>query len=244
MLRLSCKIFSVLFLVLTLSQCVYYTPNAHNVPLLKNKGDLRLMGGFQSGVLEDNKGVDFQTAYAITDSMGIMLNGNYSWGNNSYDDASGYLIEGGAGYFTSLSERWSFEGFAGFGHGTEQHTYTGGDANIRFTRFFLQPALGYKRTYFEAALSARLCHLYFYHYDPSNFAALDPEVQDDLNYLEGHRSSFLFEPALTLRVGPPDVKLQLQVGSSVNINNRDLDQNNGFGLIGVIVDLDKIFKSK
>ena len=63
MLRLSYKTLSFLFLLLRLSQCVYYTPNAHYVPLLRNKGDLRLMGGFQSG-LEDNMGVDFQTAYA------------------------------------------------------------------------------------------------------------------------------------------------------------------------------------
>ncbi len=239
------KSFVFLSFLFTLSQCVYYAPNAHNVPLLRNKGDLRIMGGLQGGsVFEDNEGVDVQAAYAITDSIGAMINGNYSWGSNSYDEADGYFFEGGVGYFKPLSKRWSFEGFGGFGHGTEQHTYNAGDANIRFTRFFLQPAIGFNSKYFEVALSFRLCHLYFYHYDPSNFAALDPEVQSDLNYLDDHRASFLFEQALTLRAGLPNVKLQLQIGGSRNINNPDLEQAEGYALLGVFVDLDEAFKKK
>lgn len=100
-----------------------YVPNQVNVPLLKEKYE------FKGSVTPTN----LQTAFAITDNIAIMANGQYLWGfnyadpTNSYDEdglfrdnnTRGGLIEGAVGFFKPIgvSKKAVFDVYAGYGSG-------------------------------------------------------------------------------------------------------------------------------
>ncbi len=100
-----------------------YVPNQVNVPLLKEKYE------FKGSITPTN----LQGAFAITDNIGIMANGQYHWGwdyadpTNSYDDdglfsdnnTRGGLIEGAVGFFKPIGpgKKAVFDVYAGYGSG-------------------------------------------------------------------------------------------------------------------------------
>ena len=92
-------------MMVCVSSCVtLYKPNSINSPVLKEQGEFKGtigLGTLGTGLL------NVQTAYAITDHLGIMLNGMYH-SSHLTDDATfirkhnQYFSESGAGYFTTL----------------------------------------------------------------------------------------------------------------------------------------------
>lgn len=222
----------IIFLLLFLSSCshYFYIPNSHNVPLFQEKGEMRAFV-CKNG---DFDGREIQTAYAVTDHIGIMANGFYVPFAEDYEgnDGSGYLIEGGAGYFTKLKRRWSFETYAGYGAGNVQNKYYqqnvgfwansepyyAGRSIMNINRIFIQPSFGFTSSAFDIALSNRFSGIWYTNvraYDlPQNF-----EYADDLKRMR--KGAFIqVEPAVTVRAGWKYAKLQLQLGFSGNINNR------------------------
>jgi hypothetical protein len=88
-------------LLFIISDCThyYYVPNVQNVPLFKEKNEVRLTlaageGEFQWG--------EIQAAYSVGKNIGIMANCHSATGNESivnFERCSGSYFEGGAGYF-------------------------------------------------------------------------------------------------------------------------------------------------
>jgi len=232
------KFLQLLAILILLASCapVYYAPNAHNVPLLTEKHEATVSASY--AILDDIGplvGTDLQLAIAVTDNVGIMANGMFTkalYDDNEILDAAckGQFFEMGGGYFRSLDENPKsdiiFETYGGFGFGKYINTSdnTIWPSSASFQRFFVQPSMGIKSKYFEAAISFRLAGLNYSKY----------EIRSGEPYLPMDQFTWLFEPALTLRAGFKSVKVQWQVGISENLNNPNLLQSRvyvGFSLL-------------
>jgi hypothetical protein len=194
--------FSKLFILLisftiVLGSCApVYIPNTINTPLFKHEGELQL------AVYAGTAGFDPQISYALTNHIGLMVNGSFM--SDESDSSTNFhkhqLIEGGIGYFKSMSDRTRFEIFAGYGGGTVQAQYSNilwtDYADTKMTRFFIQPALGYSTATIDAGLALR--------YVIVN-AGQEPDFETQ-SYLE---------PAFTLKAGYKYLKFVGQLGLSI-----------------------------
>ncbi|MGZ5242964.1 MAG: hypothetical protein ACXWEY_12250 [Bacteroidia bacterium] len=246
----------IVFLLFFLSSCshYFYIPNSHNVPLFQQKGEVRASTAF----ITDNDAKEAQIAYAITDKIGIMANGFYVPFAEDYigNDGSGYLIEGGAGYFAKLNRRLVFEAYGGYGAGNVQNVYYqsnigfwansepyyAGRSIMNINRGFLQPSIGFTSAVFDFALSAKLSNIWY-----TNIRAYDItdkfEYADDLERM-GKGVFIQLEPALTARAGWKYAKVQLQLGLSENINSR-IFRYEGYNFnLGVYLSFAEKFKHK
>lgn len=206
----------------------YYAPNTHNVPLLNRDGDYAASFAFG-----DSRG-ELQGAYAITEDLGLMLNAAFFERRNDEegDGGKGGLLEVGFGYQTQLDERFQLGVFGLLGGGNvENHfpsTLTGnpgttGIIEADLGRFGVQPVIGYRSTYFEAAASMRVMRLRYSGVTGSLVFAGEDQVQ----LLGSQTEHTLLEPALTVRGGFPTVKLQLQLGWSINKSHANFRQDEG-----------------
>ena len=133
-----------------------YSPAAHNVPVLVNKGDSKLAFNYSSNLSKKNtadavvknnhgSGIDLQGAYAISKKFALQINyyhrteknnGDFSAGNldSSVINYTRNLTEIGFGYYRRLmhNDRGIFQVFAGVGFGRFKFTDIGRDQNNVF----------------------------------------------------------------------------------------------------------------
>jgi hypothetical protein len=190
-------LFYLLGIIVTIIQtsCVVYVPNVINTPLLSDKGE------FQINLNVGESGFDPQLSAAVSDHVGIMLNGSFRF-NNSYDYGETHsFIEAGAGYFTKFEDIGRFELFGGIGSGNlkainyDFWNSPDQDLDVKTFRMFLQPDIGLKTNYFDASFAPRLVWL-------------------NLDLGTETSSNFFIEPAVTFKAGPKNIKLVFQIGAS------------------------------
>ena len=226
-------------LIISLTSCVhyYYAPNAHNVPLFKEKGETNIIAAISGG--DEFSGIEVQFASAVTENIGVMANFITASGDGGVDDqyesGKGFLFELGAGYYKPLGQKFVFETYGGAGFGSVKNEYSFGDSKVKFTRFFIQPNIGFKTRGFEVAFSARFAGL---NYHSVNFSSVEQSYDlDNLEYIKNNKFSLLFEPSLTIRGGWKGVKVQLQYVLSENLNNKYLAQEVMNFNIGMFIDI-------
>lgn len=228
--------------IFSLSSCThrYYMPNIQNVPLFKEKNEVRVMAALSTG--EDVGAFEIQTAYSITNKFAVMGNFMAASGSSSRYSAEGTYGDVAFGYYKSLNKYFVFETYGGLGISNQKHKYTfntnnGGmgtsnqysnynnyyyytypstpsstyTSNIRFMKAFIQPSIGLSLNAFDFILSSRLGYVSFY--DINNPGRLQ-EVRD----IEENRDMLLFEPGATIRLGWKVLKLQAQC--TVQLNNK------------------------
>ncbi len=225
----------IIGILFSFTNCVhyYYAPNAHNVPLLKEKGDTKLTLAISGG--DEFTGFEAQFATAVSEKIGVMGNFIHASGESDSDrdaeSGSGYLFEVGAGYFKPIGRKFVFETYSGLGIGSATNKYDPGTSKVKFTRIFLQPSFGFTTKGFDIALSSRFAGL--------NYHSIDANSYDDhdLEYIRDHKFSVLFEPALTIRGGWEETKFQLQYVISKNLSNPSLSQEKSNLNIGIFFDL-------
>lgn len=218
---------------------IYYSPNTQNVLLPASTGDVGL------SVLSDGNRIEAQAAYAPTDAIALQLNGGiFDRGNDEdeEDGGSGRFLEFGAGYVGPIGENlaWELSGLLGVGtvkndfpSTLEENPGTTGRLEADLVRYGIQPAIGYRSPFFEAAVSTRLVGLSFR--NVSGSLVFDDE--DQVAMLTDESSYFLAEPALTLRAGLENVKLQIQTSRSFNLTDSDFRQDESMVTIGVVFGL-------
>ncbi len=221
------NLFSIIVYLASSCAPIYYAPNAHNVPLFKEKNDLRVSAHYSIG--EDIKAIELQTAYAFDSAFSIQLNGMRTIDN---EKAYGAYIDVALGHFKPLPNGWVFEIYAGFGSGKVNWQYGDSYSNnfgldnprsrVKFSKFFLQPSIGYAGTNLNFAFSYKIGFL-SYNNLLTNIPS-DQWMNYDLPLING--SSYLMsEPALTLRLGEELIKLHAQLGYSTNLQNNDFKYN-------------------
>jgi len=210
-------------LIIFATSCkVMYVPNMVNVPLFKEKNEFR-------GTVSLS---DYQFAYAPGKNIGLMANGyirNSSFSSLSEYSTSRNLFEGGVGYFKPLSEGFVFETYAVGGVGNLSYNYTdtynsGTQENkysTSFTRFFLQPSIGYTNDFVDVAFSTRIVQLGFNNVKYEGYTTQDLKDEEILN-LDKTKYYFI-EPTFTLRLGYKWCKIHLQAIYSNKVNIEPLN---------------------
>ncbi|MDD4994163.1 MAG: hypothetical protein PHR83_18235 [Paludibacter sp.] len=220
-------------LVILLSGCThdYYTPNAQNVPMFRDKNELRLSGAFGGS---QSEGVELQAAYSPVKNFAVMA--NYLTSSIHYNSPGDYgnqnYIEGGLGYYKPISKTAVFEIYGGYGSGNEHHQYEGsyysydgtyyygsGFANLSFKKVFIQPSIGLTFDFIDIAFSSRLYSLTFD--KVQNYASVDSFDWGTLHELSLSNVHYFLEPAMTFRGGWKNVKLQLQLSTTRLLSLQD-----------------------
>ncbi|RPE12831.1 hypothetical protein EGT74_04610 [Chitinophaga lutea] len=233
--------------VLALVSCSrdIYVPNQVNVPLLKEKNE------FKANLSLSN----WQAAYAITDNIAVMVNGQYVYRNWFYSDNSnntdnddlfvdrntrGGVLEGGVGFFKPVDskKRAVFDVYAGFGQGAfktldgayneapEGTAATEYQLRTRFTKFFVQPSFGLAHKVVEAAFTSRFSLVKF------NSQTMGPKAFENdpdrrANFMRlGDRAVPFFEPTFTVRAGYRYIKWYGQLLFSVPLNDEQYNNYN------------------
>lgn len=213
-----------------LSSCTMesYMPNQHNVPLFRERGEVRVVAAkANAGMISEPAQLpratfltvvdrapehDLQVAVAVADHIGVMANAAWFKMEGRSQQARGRILELGAGYFHKLGGHGVLEGYAGVGVLRSRHDHgTGRYAEARFVRPFVQPIIGYASRNFDMALSTRLAWLHCTSRDA--YGTFDPhEVQRVIPIGDAR---LLVEPMALFRFGSRSLKLQLQFGYSL-----------------------------
>jgi hypothetical protein len=213
----------------------YYAPNTHNVPLLTHRGDFSA-----AGLVGDSRG-ELQGAYAVTDRVALMANGAFfdQADDEQGDGGRGGFLELGAGYVAPVGERFQIGVFGMFGGGDVENHFpstlddnpgTTGILEAKLSRFGVQPLVGFRSRYFEAAASARFVGLRYSNVTGSLMFGGEDQVQR----LRARSEHTLLEPAITVRGGFETVKLQLQLGWSINRDGSSFPQEEAYLTAGVV----------
>lgn len=133
---------------------------------------------------------------------------------------------GGLGWFTQNhnyiddSTYYKTTNWPWLGPITTQHTVwlNRGSAHLGAFKYFIQTQYGFKSKYFEAAFSVRFTDLYFSVVE-NKVVPFSANGYEEVERFCAFRNSLLFEPAVTLRAGGNNVKLQLQAPLSGFIMN-------------------------
>jgi hypothetical protein len=211
----------------------YYASNSQTVPLFTEEGQ----GAASIALNPDLNRAEVRAAYAVGPGLGLQLNSAmyFPRDDSAGDGGSGSLFEAGVGHYRPLPNNLVLElwGLAAYG-GLENHfTFTGGDGgnlHASLVRVALQPGLGYKGRRFEAAVSSRLGVLQYFNIRGDLVSGGESQRE----YLRDHSLQVLLEPALTLRGGLDILKLEAQIGGSVNLTDRDFPQDDNWASLGLV----------
>jgi hypothetical protein len=223
--------------LITFSTCscsrYYYVPNIQNVPLFREKNESRISGAIGEG--DESKSFEIQAAYSITGHLGFTASFMSAKGGDISTDgnwAKGHYIEGAIGYFVPVSKAGVFEIYGGYAGSGQNHHYIndhyssstgiitqtdGGTADVSFSKFFVQPSFGLTFRAFDIALSSRISALNFT--INSNNITGNENLYTRLNSLSG-KGHLVLEPAITIRGGWKNVKVQVQ-GSLATYSDGD-----------------------
>lgn len=224
-----------LMIITMMASCSVYVPNVVNTPLMNRKGEGTIAAHLGNGG-------HLQASYALTNHIGFMT--NLMAVVDKFEDekesrkGTGSLYEVGIGYFSgSFSSNAIFElyGGAGFGQVGIDKTFTANNITKKFDanalRYFVQPSIGGRWNIFEAAFSARLAAV---QYSSISTTYAESELKSD-HLWDLDKTTWMFvEPALTVRAGLKNIKVQAQIGKSLKITSKDLNYSNGFLNAGLI----------
>jgi hypothetical protein len=219
-----------------LSSCThyYYVANVQNVPLFREKNELRLSGSY--GIGDESESAEAQVAYSVTDHFALMANFMSAKGGDvtSKDYGKGSYFEGAIGYFRPAEDWGVFEVYGGVGGSWQHHEYTGttysgssgfnniyqGSSDVSFMKLFIQPSFGITLNFLDVALSTRICNITY-------TSLINNAVGNTYEYQKlydiDQKSHFNIEPAITLRAGWKNLKVQVQAEYAGLLNNPGVD---------------------
>ena len=245
-----------------------YSPAAHNVPVLTQKGDSKIGAVYSTnavgqetkdGVKIDNRsrGYDLQGAVAITNNFAIQANHFYRWektegGPDSLTlEYKRNLTEIGLGYYLPINDKKNtfFQVFAGAGLG--RFSFTDNDKSGKYfhqaniTKIYLQPAILFKsKGSFTTSVSVRFSGI-TYSKVKTNYVAnqLNDYYLDNLT----GRAKWFFEPATVTSFGlknVPGLRFEVQGGLSFLMAREYRDYRKFNFSIGTWLDMGQLFNKK
>lgn len=199
------KIIAFVFSIsLTLSSCIVYHPQSVDIPLIKEKDELRIDAGVSSNIAAHTT-----ISYGVTDKIAIQGFGSYGGGDESY------YLQAATGYYKAFENNRVLELYGGFGYGygdAYKDANPGdlfGDYQLYFTQFnygkvdcnFAHMDLGFglKAGYLRSNLL------------DANYYKIYTSEDTYERYID---NSFLFTPQVFARIGNENLKFNLKIGSS------------------------------
>lgn len=185
-------------MIINLASChVLYVPNSFNSPLLRNKNDAQV--NLAAGI----SGFEAQTAYALSDNVGVIANGQLL--RTTQKDTikeQRTLIELGLGYTEKVTDSGIFEIYGGGGLGNVPADFKNisydGKATTRLTRFFIQPGLGFYNDWLDISILSRLSAV---------------NIGDETNWF--------YEPGFMAKMGYKRIRIYACLGFSIPFKNHD-----------------------
>jgi hypothetical protein len=196
-------------ILLTASACApVYIPTMHNVPVLKEKGEI------QGQVWAGTSGFDLQASYMNSDRTAIM--GAASLSSGGSDNKHVYL-EGGYGILNTSKSNLTLSAFGGLAAGAAQgkgiFTINGTPYTTTGSSFILKPFVqgnvGFQSKYFNIGLSSRFAWVQFL------TLTVNGEKQDPPSY-------FFVEPLAYMSLGKERLKVNANFGISFPANTNSI----------------------
>lgn len=245
-----------------------YSPTAHNVPVLTQKGDSKMGAAYSTnavgqekkdGVEIDNRsrGYDLQGAVAITNNFAIQASYAYRWekaegGPDSTNlNYKRNLTEIGLGYYLPINDKKNafFQVFAGAGLGRFSFTDSDKTGNYfhqaNITKIYLQPAVLFKsKGSFTTSVAVRFSGI-TYSKVKTNYstAQLNDYYLEDLT----GRAKWFFEPATVSSFGfkgLQGLRFEVQGGLSFLMARNYVDYRKFNFSLGSWVDIGSLFNKK
>lgn len=214
----------ILIIGLSLTSCapVLYSTVGTNAPLLKEKGEVALSGGYAQVDSENNGylgyysgagGINLQFAAAVDSNLAV-ISSFYTLG--SKDDefdwtGNGTYFELGIGKFASgkKSKNLIGEVFIGTGFGSIRNSSGYAEIRTSYIKPFLQPSGGVRTKYFDFALTPRFGMVCYTGHQMKGLESDASQIISD--YFSNKKATFVFEPGFTIRGGVENIKIQYQV---------------------------------
>ncbi|MFN3839098.1 MAG: hypothetical protein ACK4RF_00190 [Cyclobacteriaceae bacterium] len=200
---------------LAIASCspVFYSNVGQNVPLFRKKGEVFLAGGTSKTYNKDDvnviDGLNLMAAAAIDSNKAVLFSFYSLKDDDLYDwNGKGNYIELGYGLFErGKTSKLNGEVFVGLGYGTINNTGLDGTyINLRFLKPFIQPSGGFSTGVLDFAFTPRIGLVQYI----SNNSSI--ELSND--FYSKKKSTFVFEPGVTIRLGYRYLKLQYQFSYS------------------------------
>jgi hypothetical protein len=219
-----------------------YMPNVPNTPMLSTKGEL------STGAHITLKGnASFNSAYAVGEHVGVMLNGSLMNSHRTKKDFRHNLLEAGGGYFTTFGPNGNriLEIYTGLGRGSSERTYktktsdgpiTYDHQEVTFNKYFLQVNYSSKRK-----KTLRLVgHSFGLNYGTAlraSYINMDEFFRNDIK--QPTEDNIFLEPIFFTRmVLSPTVQLQYTSGSNFGLKNRKfLTAGNTVFSVGFVINV-------
>ena len=236
-------------LAFLLSSCThyYYVANIQNIPLFKEKNEYRISGSVGSG--DESTSIEVQTAYSVTDKIGIMADYMSAKGGDvaNHNYGSGNSYEGAVGYYRPVGRFGVFETYGGLGFSNQHHEYSSfyynqnnGTSDLSSLKFYIQPSFGFTSKFFDIVVSTRFSALTFN--IKSNNVPGNNDLFNELNGLST-KVHYYIEPAVSIRAGWKYTKVQFQAVYSKNLVNEAIPVGEDYHLsIGLYFSFGKRFK--
>jgi hypothetical protein len=204
---------TILMFAVAFSSCspVLYTPSTQNVPFLKEKGEVNIGGGVIS--TEDADGFSLNFAVAVDSNWAVAAAFNKLSGgdenSSDYWDSRGSYFEDAVGKFGSSAKGpWVYEGFLGLGYASIKNEKESNLVNTQFLKPYFQPSFGIRSKFVDIALTPRLAVV---HYISEQVKIINSDNASFANdFFDSKKTTFVFEPGVTLKLGVKNFKLQLQ----------------------------------
>ena len=191
------------FIVLLFSGCWAYYPPAVDIPLIKEKNDLRIDGGISL----PSPSINSTISYGLTNHIAIQLHGSL---------AAYFSYQGAIGYYKDLGNLNILEVYTGFGK--LNYAYSNRiqaisdyptDFDSNYKQYFVQINFGKINTNFDygigiktGLMSSKLQEIFYY----LNQYLGQSQVYSDNN--------FFIEPTLFVRMGGKHFKVKPYIGYS------------------------------
>jgi hypothetical protein len=210
--------------------------------MLSTRGELSTGGHI---TLKGN--ASFNSAYAVGDHVGVMINGSLMNSNRTKKDFRHNLLEAGGGYFTTFGPGGNriLEVYTGLGRGSSDRTYkdktpegpvTYERQEVTFNKFFLQVNYSSKRKKNLRLLG----HSFGLNYGTAlrtSYVKMDEFTRNDVD--QPKEDNIFLEPIFFTRmVLSPTVQLQYTSGSNFGLKNRKyLTAGNSVFSIGFVINV-------
>lgn len=260
-------LFAVAFFASCSTPRYAYSPDAHNVPVLTQKGDGKVGMSYSTNpsgreaegdeTREDrSRGFDIQGAYAITDNWAIQASHARRWERTKGGSDSATvkyernLTELGVGYYFPLTSKRSafFQLFGGVGWGkfnfTDASIYGNYYHNANVLKIYLQPAMVFRsKGSFSTSIAIRGSVIDFNSVKTNySHGQLEDYNLDSL----GSKALFFIEPGFVSSFGfknVPGLRIEFQGGLSALLAKRDLDFRVSNFSIGTYLDFGSLMRS-
>lgn len=205
---------------------LFYVPNGTPTPLFSHGKELAAGGNLTEG------GYEFYGAGSVTDHI-LVLGSTTSVEpeKDQYDNGGkASIVEGGAGYYSVLQEKfaWGVNGMMGKGKMENNYPPSQG-INASMFRYSVTPYIGYMTERFEGSAALRFTGM---NYSSVN-GSLVLNNKDWVEYLRNHAQQFFIEPSLTVRFGYKYAFLQAQWVKSFNLTDQFFPDKNSMVCIGL-----------